>query len=243
MKLNILWMYHDVMDLYGDKGNIKVLEKRCIDRGIDITIDTCGMNETCTLSNYDILFIGGGADKEQALLYKDLLSRKQAIEEAIQGNTFILLICGGYQFFGTHYIDNKGNIIEGLGLFDYYTQSSASVGRCIGNIAIEADLDGTLVKVVGFENHGGQTYNVATPFGKVLSGHGNEYKSSYEGFYNGQILGTYMHGPLLPKNPEVADFIIKKGLSRKHDNVELDALEDGMEHKAKEVILTRLNVI
>lgn len=243
MQLNILWMYHNVMDLYGDTGNIKVLEKRCLQRGIDVVVDTCGMNEEKVLSEYDILFIGGGADKEQALLYQDLLSRKQDIIEAIEKQTFILLICGGYQFFGKHYIDNLGNKIEGLALFDYYTESNPNVGRCIGNIALEANLDGTIVKVVGFENHGGQTYKVSTPFGKVLSGHGNEYKSSYEGFYNGQVLGTYMHGPLLPKNPEVADFIIKKGLSRSYGQVELKQLDDTLEMKAKEVILKRLSVI
>lgn len=242
MILKVLWMYHNIMDLYGDKGNMRVLRKRCEDRGINIEIDTCAMNEKKTLSDYDILFIGGGADKEQSLLYADLLSRKDAIKEALEAKTFILLICGGYQFFGKHYIDNSGNRIEGLGLFDYYTESNPNVGRCIGNIAIEADLDGKKIKVVGFENHGGQTVGVTTPFGKVLSGHGNEYKSQYEGFYNGQVLGTYMHGPLLPKNPEVADFIIMKGLQRNYENIELIPLDDALEIKAKEVMLNRLNV-
>lgn len=242
MILKVLWMYHNIMDLYGDKGNMRVLRKRCEDRGISIEIDKCAMKEEKTLCDYDILFIGGGADKEQSLLYADLLSRKDAIQEALKAGTFILLICGGYQFFGKHYIDNSGNRIEGLGLFDYYTESNPNVGRCIGNIAIEADLDGKKVKVVGFENHGGQTMGVTTPFGKVLSGHGNAYKSEFEGFYNGQVLGTYMHGPLLPKNPEVADFIIRKGLQKKYKQIELIPLDDSLEIKAKEVMLNRLNV-
>lgn len=242
MILKVLWMYHDVMDLYGDKGNIQVLIKRCEARGIEICVDTCAMQETKQLSDYDILFIGGGADKEQSLLYEDLLSRKQDIIDAIAKQTFVLLICGGYQFFGKHYIDNQGNRIEGLGLFDYYSESDPNVGRCIGNIAIEADLDGELVRVVGFENHGGQTRNVTTPFGKVLAGHGNEYQSNYEGFYNGSVLGTYMHGPLLPKNPEVADFIIRKGLHARYGDVTLQPLDDFLECKAKEVMLTRLHV-
>lgn len=242
MILKVLWMYHNIMDLYGDKGNIHVLQKRCEDRGIEIIIETCECNEIKVLSDYDILFIGGGADKEQALLYEDLLSRKEALLEAIEKKTFILLICGGYQFFGKYYIDNNNQRIEGLSIFDYYTESNPNVGRCIGNIAIEADLDGEKVKVVGFENHGGQSKDVKTPFGRVLHGHGNQYQSAYEGFYNGQVLGTYMHGPLLPKNPEVADFVIKKGLQRNYGFVELDVLDDTLERKAKEVILKRLHI-
>lgn len=243
MILKILWMYHDIMDLYGDKGNIRVLKKRCEDRGIEVVVSTCAMKQQCVLKDYDILFIGGGADKEQSLLYQDLLSRKEAIQEAIASHTFVLLICGGYQFFGKHYIDNSGNRMQGLGLFDYYTESNPNVGRCIGNIAIEANLDGKKYKVVGFENHGGQTMKVTTPFGRVLSGHGNQYQGEFEGFYNGQVLGTYMHGPLLPKNPEVADFIIQKGLSKNYGEVTLSALDDGLEQKAKEVMLKRLHVI
>ncbi len=235
-------MYHDVMDLYGDKGNIQVLKKRCLDRGIEVIVDTCAMHEKKVLKEYDLLFIGGGADKEQSLLYEDLLSRKQDILEAIENQTFILLICGGYQFFGQYYIDNKGREIKGLGLFDYYTKSDPNVGRCIGNIAIRAILDEQEVIVVGFENHGGQTHGVTTPFGQVLSGHGNMYQSNREGFYNGQVLATYMHGPLLPKNPEVADFIIQKALMRQYGKVELEPLDDTLEIAAKKVILKRLNV-
>ena len=242
MKLNVLWMYHDVMDLYGDKGNIRVFEKRCADRGIELVIDTCGMNEEKDLSSYDILFIGGGADKEQSYICKDLIPRKQAILDAIEKGTFILLICGGYQFFGKYYIDSNKNKIEGLGIFDYYTESNEK-GRCTGNIAIEADLDGEKVTIVGFENHGGQSKNVTTPLGKVLVGHGNTYKSSHEGFYNGQVLGTYMHGPLFPKNPEICDFVIKKGLERNYGKVTLTALDDTLELKAKEVMLKKLQVL
>ncbi|NBK97378.1 MAG: glutamine amidotransferase [Erysipelotrichia bacterium] len=243
MILKVLWMYHDIMDLYGDKGNMRVLQKRCEDRGIDIIIDTCAMKEEKNFNDYDILFIGGGADKEQSLLYEDLLARKADILEAMEKGTFILLICGGYQFFGKYYIDNHKQKIEGLNLFDYYTESNTQVGRCIGNIAIEANLDGEVYQVVGFENHGGQTMHVSTPFGKVLSGHGNTYQGEYEGFYNGQVLGTYMHGPLLPKNPEIADFIIRKGLKRKYGEVVLETLDDTLEKQAKAVMLKRMKVV
>ena len=240
MKMKVLWMYHDIMDLYGDRGNIQVLKKRCVDRGIDIEVVTCGINEEKRLSDYHLIFIGGGADREQGLLYEDLVNRKQDILDALDSKSFILLICGGYQFFGQYYIDNNHHKIQGLGIFDYYTKSDSNVGRCIGNIEIEVDLDGKKVNVVGFENHGGQTINVTTPFGKVIVGHGNVYKGEHEGFYNGQVLGTYMHGPLLPKNPEVADFIIKKALSKEYEQVELLPLDDSLELQAKEVMRKRM---
>lgn len=242
MEVKILWMYHDVMDLYGDRGNIRVLKKRCADRQIDCIVDTCGIGESKTISDYDLFFVGGGADREQSILYRDLVKRKGDIEAAIAEGTFVLLICGGYQFFGKYYLDNQGQRIDGLGLFDYYTQSDARVGRCIGNIAIKADLDGEIVKVVGFENHGGQTMGVMTPFGKVLKGHGNIYQGEAEGFYNGEVLATYMHGPLLPKNPEVADFIIKKALHKRYGTVELKPLDDELELQAKQVMLKRLGI-
>lgn len=242
MELKLLWMYHDVMDLYGDKGNMRVLEKRCEERGINLIIDTCGIGEEKILSDYDLLFIGGGADKEQGYICKDLIPRKAAILEAIEKQTFVLLICGGFQFFGKYYIDSNKQKMEGLDIFDYYTESNEK-GRCSGNIVIEADLDGEKVQVVGFENHGGQTKNVATPLGKVIAGHGNEYKSSFEGFYNGQVLGTYIHGPLFPKNPEICDFVIRKALKRNYGDVSLKPLDDSLELKAKEVILKKLQLL
>ncbi|MDF9824064.1 CobQ-like glutamine amidotransferase family enzyme [Breznakia sp. PF5-3] len=240
MKMKILWMYHDIMDLYGDRGNIQVLKKRCLDRDIEVSIDTCGIGEQKNLNDYHLIFIGGGADREQHLLYQDLVNRKQDILDAIKAHTFVLLICGGYQFFGKYYIDSNGNRIEGLGLFEYYTESNSDVGRCIGNIEIEADLDGEKVSIVGFENHGGQTKNIKTPLGKVIKGHGNVYRGEFEGFYNGQVLGTYMHGPLLPKNPEMADFIIKKALHKDYEEVMLKPLDDTLELEAKETMRKRM---
>ena len=168
--MKVVWMYHDIMDLYGDKGNMMVLMKRCLDRGIPFELDTCGIGEEKDLSEYDLIFLGGGADKEQISLIPDLLSRKENIKKAIDEKTFVLLICGGYQL-------------------------------------IDANLDGLKTRIVGFENHGGQTLNVMHPLGKVVKGCGNSFNAGYEGFYDGKILGTYLHGPLLPKNPEVADFV------------------------------------
>lgn len=239
MKMKILWMYHDLMDLYGDKGNIQVLKRRCEMRGIECQVDTCSLHEEKDCTDYDLIFIGGGADKEQGILVKDLLARKENLKQAMDQKSFVLLICGGYQMFGQYYIDGDGNRIEGLKFFDYYTQSADHKKRCIGNIVAECELEGRKIRLVGFENHGGQTHGVKTPFAKVLKGHGNTFQNGYEGFYNGQVLGTYMHGPLLPKNPEIADFIIEKALAKRYGKVELVSLNDEIECKAKEIMIQR----
>lgn len=242
MQVKILWMYHDLMDLYGDKGNIQVLKTRCQKRGIECVVDTCSLGDEVDCSAYDCIFIGGGADKEQGLLVDDLRARRDNLLKAMNEQTFIFLVCGGYQLFGKYYLDGDGHKIEGLGFFDYYTESSSREDRCIGNIAIEVELNGEKIKVVGFENHGGQTKGVTQPFGKVLAGHGNTFKNGFEGFYNGCVLGTYMHGPLLPKNPQIADLILQKALNKRYGKVDLVELDDKLEHQARQVILHRLNV-
>lgn len=242
MKLNILWMYHDLMDLYGDKGNIQVLKTRCEKRGIDVTVDTCGIGETRTISDYDIFFLGGGADREQSLIFEDLLSRRDGIEQAMKSGTAFLLICGGYQMFGKYYKDQDGKTVPCLDFFDYYTEASDRDHRCIGNIAIEVTMDHETFNAVGFENHGGQTRGVTSPLGRVLKGHGNEYQSAFEGFVNDQVAATYMHGPLLPKNPRIADLVLMRGLRRNYGSVTLSELDDTFETRARETMLGRLGI-
>ncbi len=242
MKIRILWMYHDLMDLYGDKGNIQVLKTRCAKRGIECEVDTCTIGEDRDPDDYDLFFMGGGADREQNLIYEDLLQRRDKIQKAMDHNTAFLLICGGYQLFGQYYKDQDGQKIGGLGFFDYYTIAADRDHRCIGNIAVEAEMDGLKFKAVGFENHGGQTQNVTTPFAKVLSGHGNMYKSGYEGFMNSQVLATYMHGPLLPKNPVIADILIRRALKKRNGDAVLQELDDTLENKARDVMLERLKI-
>lgn len=243
MELKILWMYHDLMDLYGDKGNTQVLKIRAEKRGIDVTVDTCTIGEKKDISAYDLFFMGGGADNEQGLIYQDLLSRKDNIAKAMEEKTAFLLICGGYQLFGKYYKDQDGNVIDGLGFFDYYTEASDRDHRCIGNIALETEMDGETFKAVGFENHGGQTKNVSSPFGRVLSGHGNTFKGGFEGFMNEQVAATYMHGPLLPKNPKIADKIILRALKKRYGQVGLEPLDDSLENSARDVMLKRLGVL
>lgn len=241
-KIKVCWLYHDIMDLYGDKGNMLVLKKRCFDRNIDFDLKTCGIGQEMDLSQYDLLFLGGGADKEQMSLIPDLLSRKENIKKAIDEKTFILLICGGYQLFGDYYITSDGDKIKGLGFYNYYTESGIKDDRCVGNIIIDAQLDEIQTRIIGFENHGGQTKNVAKPLGKVIYGCGNAFNSGYEGFYDGKILGTYLHGPLLPKNPIVADFVIMKALQKKNPDFkynDLHPLKDDLENKAREHLIKR----
>ncbi len=242
MNLRILWMYHDLMDLYGDKGNIQVLKTRCAKRGIDCTVDTCTIGEKKDPADYDLFFMGGGADREQNLIYEDLIARKEDIRRAMDERTAFLLICGGYQLFGQYYRDQDGSEIQGLGFFDYYTIAADRDHRCIGNIAVETVIDGVSMKAVGFENHGGQTQNVSSPFARVLSGHGNMYRSKYEGFMNDQVLATYMHGPLLPKNPGIADQIIRRALKKRSGEVTLADLDDTLEISARNIMLDRLKV-
>ena len=222
-----------------------VLKKRCEDRGIEFNLDTCGIQEEKDLSTYDLIFLGGGADKEQISLIPDLLSRKDNLQKAMDENTFILLICGGYQLFGQYYIAADGSKIHGLGFYPYFTDTGEQGKRCIGNIVIDAKLDDLETKIIGFENHGGQTRNVNSPLGKVLRGCGNSFDAGYEGYYDGKILGTYLHGPLLPKNPEVADFVITKALQKRNRSFsysDLDPIDNPFETKAREVLLQRFQV-
>lgn len=242
MELKILWMYHDLMDLYGDKGNIETLRYRASKRGIDVIVDTCTLQEERNIEDYDIFFLGGGADKEQTLIYKDLLARKESILKAKESGTALLLICGGYQLFGQYYLDQDGQKIDGLGIYDYYTESSDRDHRCIGNIVVETNIHDKKVTVVGFENHGGQTKSVSNPFGKVLVGHGNTYNGGYEGYMDTQTIATYMHGPLLPKNPAIADEVILRGLNRRYKVEHLELLQDTLENAAHDAMLKRLNV-
>lgn len=245
MKLKTAWMYHDIMDLYGDKGNIMTLKKRCEDRGIEFDLQTVGIGEEADLSDFDLVFLGGGADKEQISLIPDLLSRRDNIQKALDEKTFFLLICGGYQLFGQYYVAADGEKIQGLQFADYWTETGQARSRCIGNIIIEADLDGIKTKLVGFENHGGQTLHVSHPLGKVLHGYGNSFDAHQEGYYDGRFLGTYLHGPLLPKNPQLADFVIARALAKRNPGFrveDLKPLHNPFEEPARKALFDRFGL-
>ncbi|MBP8594843.1 MAG: glutamine amidotransferase [Ruminococcus sp.] len=236
--MRVLHMYGDMLDLYGDSGNMEVLRYRCVKRGIKCQVDGYSLGgELPDLSKYDLIYIGGGADLEQQHISADLLRCKEAIKKAYEGGTFLFLICGGYQLMGKYYRDADGNEIPGLGLFDYYTVAPASRRkRCISNIVVRTKF----ADVVGFENHGGQTQGVKTPLGEVLFGNGNCSKSQYEGYFEENVIATYMHGPCLSKNPELADYMIGYCLGRDGSPEPLAQLDDTLEKKCRQVMLDRL---
>ena len=244
MTLKVLHMYPNMLDLYGDSGNMELLSYRLRMRGHDMekTDYTLGDGAKTDFESYDLIYLGGGADFEQQLLADDLLSCKDKILRAYKSGVFMLMICGGYQLMGKYYKDSNGKKIPGLGLFDYYTVASTNKReRCIGNIVIETELDGKKYKVIGFENHGGMTDNVKTPFGRVIFGNGNKFGSETEGYTEKNVVATYLHGPLLSKNPRLADHILEYCLSRKQGSpVTLPPLNDDLEKKAREVMFKRL---
>lgn len=235
-EIKILYLYPDILDLYGDIGNIKILKYRLEKRGIKAVVDNYSINdEKPDFKSYDIVFAGGGADNEQQILSGDLIKYKEDIKIAKDQGVFFLLICGAYQLFGKYYKGVEGNIIPGLEVFDYYTEANPNRSqRCIGNIIIEANLGTTTSKVIGFENHGGQTYGIEKPFGRVLYGNGNKFGDQYEGFMEKNVVATYLHGPVLSKNPELTDYIIKYCLERKYnEEINLDPLNDEFENKCR----------
>lgn len=244
-ELKILYLYPDMLELYGDYGNIQVLEYRLKSRGFNVVIDTYSIGDpTPEFVNYDIVFAGGGADNEQSILANDLIKYKDEIKTAIHTGVFFLLICGAYQLFGKYYKGVDGNLISGLEVFDFYTEAVADrKNRCIGNIVIDVNLNGLDYKVIGFENHGGQTYNVSNPFGNVLFGNGNKFGDTKEGFFANNVIATYLHGPLLSKNPKLADYIIQYCLNRKYDcNIALEPLNDSFEELCREQLLQSFEI-
>ena len=183
----------------------------------------------------------GGADQEQSILAKDLIQYKDNIKEAVKEGVFFLLICGAYQLFGKYYKGVEGNIIPGLEIFDYYTEAILDrKKRCIGNIVIEVSLNDIKTKIIGFENHGGQTFDIDTPFGDVLLGNGNKFGDNKEGFFLPNVIATYLHGPLLSKNPELSDYIIQYCLKRKYqEEIILEPLDDSFENLCRKQLLER----
>lgn len=241
--IKILHMYADMLDLYGDSGNMEILRYRCRMRGINCIVDSYSIDsEMPDFSAYDLIYIGGGADLEQQHISADLMKCREGIIKAYKSGVFLFLICGGYQLMGKYYRDADGNDIKGLGLFDYYTVAPSSRRkRCIGNIVIRTNITGKPVEVVGFENHGGQTQDVKTPFGEVLCGNGNCSKSSAEGYTEKNVIATYLHGPCLAKNPEISDYMIEYCINRgSNEKVTLEPLDDKLEKDCRKVMLKRL---
>ena len=236
MKLTICHLYPDLLDLYGDRGNILALSARCSWRGIEPVIQHASLGADLDFMAMDILFVGGGSDREQGLLVQDLMRREKQLRKAIDNGLVVLAICGGYQMLGKYYQMASGEKIQGLGIIDLWT--IAGEKRLIGNVV--AEIDGKTL--VGFENHSGKTYlgEGVLPLGKVLVGHGNNGDDHEEGVRFRNVFGTYLHGPLLPKNPRLADLLLELALQRREADVHLRELDDSLEELAHETMVKKL---
>lgn len=215
LTLTIGHLYPDQLNLYGDRGNILALRQRCRSRGIELRVVGLGVGDALAPDEYDMLFIGGGQDKEQAPVAQDLYDIKGiGLWAAIEDDMPVLAVCGGFQLLAQYYRPAEGADMRGLGVFDAWTiHKGPRISRCTGNVAIRWN-GSTLV---GFENHGGRTYlGTAKPLGKVLKGYGNNAEDGTEGAIYRHAYGTYMHGSLLPKNPHFADYLIQLALQRKY---------------------------
>lgn len=239
MELTICHLYPDLLNVYGDVGNVLILKHRATLRGIDVNIINCSLNETVDKDNIDIIFFGGGQDYEQSIVSDDLNTvKKEAITEYIESGKVFLAICGGYQLLGKYYTAPNGEKINGLGILDIYSEGGDT--RFIGNTEIYNEKFNETY--VGFENHSGRTYiNNHTPLGKCIHGYGNNGSDGYEGCIYKNTFGSYFHGSFLSKNPEFADRLLTLALQNKYGNdVILDSLKDDFELNAKKAIIERL---
>ncbi len=244
--LTIGWLYPDLMSTYGDRGNVMILTRRCQWRDIGADVSRISLSTDGSLiDSADLLFMGGAQDRQQEIVKKDLIGGKErylrrAIERGIPG----LFVCGAYQFLGAYYIAADGTKIEGLGIYDLVTRSPGRTAkRLIGDIIVRPRLEGFGDRlVVGFENHGGRTElgEGLAPFADVVHGYGNNGADKTEGVFYKNTIGTYLHGPVLSKNPELADYLIKKALEIKYGEVPaLASLSDDMESSARRIIVER----
>jgi len=266
-KLTIGWLYPELMSTYGDRGNIIVLKKRCLWRGTDVEVKKLDIGYLeKELRACDLLFMGGAQDRQQKIVADDLRKKKEVLSEMIENGIPGLYICGAYQFLGKYYKEADGKIIEGLGILDLYTEHPGlNAKRLIGDIAITLNVilseregshrdssspsapqnDIRTNTLVGFENHGGRTYlgKGVKPLGRVLKGFGNNGRDSSEGAVYKNSFGSYLHGPILPKNPHFADFLIKLALEKKGGSpINLSPLNDDLEWQAHKVIAKRLGI-
>ena len=236
MELRVLSLYPEQMNIYADRGNIIFLRRRCEWRGIEFTHDGAGPGESFDPAAHDLIYIGGGQDRDQRAVAADMAaSKRDALAAAVDEGAVLLAVCGGYQLLGHSYQLGEERL-PGLGLADLETVREPGP-RLIGNVAIEAELDGALHTIAGFENHGGRTYlgHGARPLGRVISGFGNNGKDGLEGVRRDNLIGTYLHGPLLPKNAWLADHLIALALERRYGTrPDLEPLPDELEAAAHE---------
>jgi CobQ-like glutamine amidotransferase family enzyme len=232
--LRVCGLYPELMNIYADRGNIAVLRARCEWRGLGFELAASSVRDPLDPEAHDLFYIGGGQDRDQAAVAHDMAATKrEALHAAAGRGAVVLAVCGGYQLLG-HYYEMGGEQLPGVGLVDLKTVREDGP-RLIGNCAIEADLGGGPRVIAGFENHGGRTYlgDGEQPLGRVLAGHGNNGKDGFEGVRKGNVIGTYLHGPLLPKNVWLADRLIELALGIELQPLPDDQLEDAAHGSAR----------
>jgi CobQ-like glutamine amidotransferase family enzyme len=242
VKIRVGHLYPEYLNIYADRGNIAVLTRRSVLRGHELEVRPVGVGDALDPSAHDLLYIGGGQDREQALIAPDLAAKGDALRSAQSRGVAILAVCGGYQLLGRGYRGRDGSFMPGAGLFAHET--SAGETRMIGDVLLECDLEpGTRRQLAGFENHAGRTVldAGAEPLGRVLHGFGNDGASGSEGCRLGRALGTYLHGPLLPRNPWLADWLLVQALAHASGGhaLELAPLGDELERDAFRVAAER----
>jgi CobQ-like glutamine amidotransferase family enzyme len=233
-ELRLLALYPEQMNIYADRGNILFLQRRCEWRGIGFAYVAAGSGDAIDPDAHDLIYVGGGQDRDQRLVAEDMAaSKREALAAAVEAGVALLAVCGGYQLLGRFYQLGEERI-EGLGLVDLETVREDGP-RLIGNVAIETELAGEPRVLAGFENHGGRTHlgPGETPLGRVLKGHGNNGRDGFEGVRKGNLIGTYLHGPLLPKNAWLADHLIASAIERRTGSrPQLSPLDDEFERAA-----------
>jgi CobQ-like glutamine amidotransferase family enzyme len=216
VKIIVGHLYPDYLNIYADRGNIAVLARRAAWRGHELEVRSVTVGESVDPGQYDLLYVGGGQDREQALVAQDLLAKADGVRESVNGGAALLAVCGGYQLLGRSYRDFHGDELPGIGLFPFDTVAGET--RMIGDVLLECELEpGVRRTVAGFENHAGRTRldPGAHPLGRVVAGFGNDGESGWEGCRVGRAIGTYLHGPLLPRNPWLADWLLAQALAHR----------------------------
>jgi lipid II isoglutaminyl synthase (glutamine-hydrolysing) len=241
MKIVVGHLYPDYLNIYADRGNIAVLSRRAAWRGHELDVRSISIGDRVDPGEHDLLYIGGGQDREQALVAQDLLVKAAEVRESVAEGAAVLAVCGGYQLLGRSYRDLHGVELPGIGVFPFDTV--AGDARMIGDVLLECELEPGLRRTLaGFENHAGRTHldAGAQPLGRVVAGFGNDGVSGWEGCRVGRAVGTYLHGPLLPRNPWFADWLLEQALTRRLGEMpELTPLDDELEEEAHSISARR----
>ncbi|PER82235.1 type 1 glutamine amidotransferase [Bacillus cereus] len=234
-KLIIYHYFPNTLNLYGDRGNVTILQKQLEWRGIEANIHYIDQVKDYPVSQADLIFIGGGSDSEQQIVQEQLLSIRKELKAGIEDGLAALCICGGYQLLGDYYETANSDIIQGLGVLPFYTscKNTGSMNRLVGNVRVQSEKFG---KITGFENHSGETFHSFECLGQVLQGYGNNATEKKEGLLYKNLIGTYLHGPFLSSNIHVGNWLILQALNRKYGLTKLETLECVLEKKASDIL-------